>query len=162
VYKGERTVVLDPRLDIDPDRAGTIPAETYASYLRQLRQDFPVVEVRCSDEALEHWRLPEGWDMPRVRVKSLPEERARKCSLPRYKRAELAARYESALPPVNTVYGVRQQDRPCRFCGISEFFLAKRPVGVENRQEVICHCQGGQHRPVWLVSFSPRHPSLTP
>ncbi len=223
VCRGERTVVLDPRFGIDPDRASTIPSETYASYLQQLRQDFPMVEIHYCDGGLEErgmellkqrairseavvdfmrpkpkgtsqrlhaaldafskhleqkyagnqrylkklldrinalknrqrnvvltdvdcnfldvwfmawgarptkptgglyakntirdivktlrnfikwlhrdrewdWRLPEGWDMPRVRVKTLPEERARKRALPKYKRAELATLYEHALP----------------------------------------------------------------
>lgn len=223
VSKGERAVQLDPRSGIDPERASTIPSETYPSYLQQLQRDFPMVEIDYDDGALEErgmerlgrrasqaeavvdlmrpkpkaasqrlhaaldafgkhleqkyagnqrylkklldrinalkyqqknvplsevdynfldlwfmawgarpkkpsgglyakntirdivktlrnftkwlhrdrewdWRLPEGWDMPRVRVKTLPEERARKRALPKYKRAEIATLFESALP----------------------------------------------------------------
>ena len=44
------------------------------------------------------WRLPESWDMPRVRIKTLPEERAAKRQLPKFKRDELAILYNSAVP----------------------------------------------------------------
>lgn len=223
VCRGERTVLIDPRSDIDPERASTIPSETFAAYLQQLRQDFPLVDIHYCDDDLEErgmgrlderakqaeavvnfmrpkpraasqclhaaldafgnhleqkyagnqrylkklldrinalknqrervplsdvdcdfldvwfmawgarptkpsgglyarntirdivktlrnfikwlhrdrewdWRLPEGWDMPRVRVKTLPEERAKRRALPKYKRAEIATLYECALP----------------------------------------------------------------
>ena len=44
------------------------------------------------------WRLPDGYEMPRVRIKILPGERAAKPQLPKFKREELGILYNSALP----------------------------------------------------------------